>query len=66
MAIRIISEKPDPKVAKRITCKKCGARLEYFPVDVQEYHGKDIGGGPDGMEWIDCPKCKQRILLRSW
>ena len=64
--IKVISIKPSKTVVKRITCKACGATLEYTPVDVKRYSGTDIGGGPDGREWIECPNCKNDVTIRSW
>lgn len=66
MAVRVIDPTPDPEVVKRISCHNCGARLEYVPNDVQEYNGRDYGGGPDGQTWIDCPKCSKKVILSSW
>jgi hypothetical protein len=66
MAVKVISAKPAKSVVKRITCKNCGARLEYAPNDVKECHGHDLGGGPDGQEWVSCPNCKKRAIIRSW
>lgn len=56
----------DKKVSKKCTCGHCGARLQYLPLDVKKYEGKDISGGPDGREWIVCPKCGKDVTLKSW
>ncbi len=56
----------DEKALKRITCKHCAAILEYEQREVKESHGTDYGGGPDGMEWVDCPNCGDKAVIRSW
>ena len=66
MAVRVIKEAPAKEVLKEIICRNCGVTLEYVPADVKSYHGTDIGGGPDGCEWIDCPRCSKRVTIRSW
>ena len=66
MAVTVIDEKPDPRMAKKITCRSCGVGLEYFPIDVKKYEGRDYSGGPDGREWIVCPRCGQDVTIRSW
>jgi DNA-directed RNA polymerase subunit RPC12/RpoP len=66
MAVKVVSTEPDPSVVKYAVCRNCGVRLEYLPMDVKEHHGTDIGGGPDGHEWIDCPQCSKQVILRSW
>jgi hypothetical protein len=66
MAVRIVDETPDPQIVKYVSCRNCGVRLEYVPNDVRSYHGTDISGGPDGLEWVDCPKCSGRAVIRSW
>lgn len=64
--VRVVNEQPDPSVVKQIICRKCGVKLEYLPIDVKSYHGRDISGGPDGREWIDCPRCHNEVTIRSW
>lgn len=64
--IQVVSTHPDPSVVKEIVCRHCGARLKYTPSDVKERHGRDYSGGSDGMEWIDCPPCGQKVVIRSW
>lgn len=66
MTVKIIKLKPAREIAKRVVCRECGATLEYIPIDVKSYHGTDMSGGPDGYEWVDCPNCKKRAIIRSW
>lgn len=64
MAVKVVSKpKHPPHQAK---CHNCGAVCSYEKGDVQEYHGTDYGGGPDGQEWINCGSCRERIILKSW
>lgn len=64
MPVTVIGFDKDKR--KRTSCKHCLAILEYEPRDVQSQHGTDIGGGPDGSEFITCPECKHRVVLRTW
>lgn len=64
--VKVIKVTPHKTVKKRCVCKGCGATLEYVPNEVQSYHGRDYGGGPDGHEWIVCPNCTKKVILRSW
>lgn len=66
MIVKVIEEKPDPSVVKRIICQNCGVTLEYVPNDVKSFHGTDMSGGPDGSEWVVCPKCNKPAIIRSW
>ena len=59
--VRIVEYRPAPEVLQQVICKHCGALLEYTPKEVQKYSGTDISGGPDGMHWIDCPQCGERV-----
>ncbi len=62
---KIIGKKP--VAVKRTVCRDgCGYKIEYVPNDVQEYHGRDYGGGPDGHKYIRCPNCSKKIILESW
>lgn len=63
MAVMIIEDKPDPKVVRNATCKMCGVKLEFLPVDVQKKNYKDITGCTDTWYWIDCPKCDNSITV---
>lgn len=65
MAVEVIARN-QAAAKKLVLCHNCGAMLSYFPIDIQKYEGKDIGGGPDGHWWIDCPDCKERVILKSW
>jgi len=56
----------DESAVKRVTCRSCASILEYNLSEVKEYHGKDYSGGSDGMEWVDCPNCGRKAILRSW
>jgi len=52
--------------AKEVTCKSCDSVLRYHKGEIKERHGTDISGGSDGAEWIDCPVCAERVILRAW
>ncbi len=56
----------DQSAVKRVTCKSCASILEYTPSEVKKQEGRDISGGPDGREWIECPVCYTFVILRSW
>ena len=62
--IKVIGEALEAR--KRITCENCAAILEYVPADMKRYDGKDYLGGSDGCEWIDCPRCSEEVVIRSW
>jgi hypothetical protein len=64
--VRVVNEGPDPSVVKKKVCRQCGAKLEYIPLDVKEWSGKDYSGGPAGRKWIVCPKCGSDVTLESW
>lgn len=56
----------DDKHVHRCTCKNCASILEYTKNEVDEVNGKDYYGGSDGYEYINCPTCGKRVILRSW
>lgn len=66
---RVIMRPPknfNSPVEQKVQCTGCGATVGYFKEEVREYHGRDISGGPDGKEWIDCPHCGRQITLKVW
>jgi len=64
--VQVICMTPAKSVVKKRTCKNCGVKVAYTPKDVKSYHGTDMGGGPDGCEWVVCPNCKEHITINSW
>lgn len=64
MAIKIVEEKPHKSVVKRVVCLNCGVTLEYVPNDVKVHIYKDISGTSDSYNYIDCPKCSKRIVVK--
>ena len=62
--VKVIGEAPE--VVKQATCHHCAARLEYTQSEVKRHDGRDYSGGADGREWIDCPRCSNEVVLRSW
>lgn len=68
--VKVVKDGPDPSVVKQVVCGKCGAALEYIPLDVKERSYTDYGGDSDTTYWINCPKCSNHIsvgnpILRS-
>lgn len=61
--IRIVDETPDPSVIKKATCKNCGIKLEFVPLDVKSKSYRDIDGTSDIHKWINCPKCNYEITV---
>jgi hypothetical protein len=58
MAVKVIDDKPDASVVKRVVCQKCGVTLEYLPQDVRKTTHTDYSGDTDEYFWVDCPNCK--------
>ena len=55
-----------PELMKKITCKNCASILEYTKSEVKIRNGQDYSGGSDGMEYIKCPQCNKKVIIRSW
>ena len=60
--IRVIGQ--DDSVAKRVTCRHCGAILEYTPHDLQEQQTRDISGSADIEFYLKCPQCGRHVYTR--
>lgn len=63
---RVIEEVPIEE--KQVRCAQCGRMIAYVENDVEERHGTDYGGGPDGMRFVRCPAsdCPKPIVLKRW
>lgn len=59
--VKVISEEPDPRLVRRVTCDSCARILEYSPRDVKTMTDCD------GDQWhsIRCPGCKASISVRG-
>jgi predicted RNA-binding Zn-ribbon protein involved in translation (DUF1610 family) len=66
MSVVVVKKEPHSSVVKEIVCGKCGATLQYTPNDVRRRDGHDYSGGPDGEEWVNCPNCGKKAIIRSW
>ncbi len=64
MTVKVLEEKPDPSVVKQVVCRQCGAKLEYVPIDVKSRSYKDYDGGSDSLSYVECPRCKQEVVVR--
>jgi transcription elongation factor Elf1 len=65
MTVKVIGQ--DPKLAKQVTCRHCGAVNEYLPIDVRELNrGRDIDGGMSISEGFNCGQCHHEIITRAW
>jgi hypothetical protein len=62
--IRVIKKGPDPRVAKKVVCRDCGATLEYVPKDVRNRQYLCMGE-MDTLYFIKCPECKSDVEVRS-
>lgn len=65
MAITVIAP-PDPKDALVKKCDQCGVTLQFYPVDIQQHKSVDYTGDPCGHDYIKCPNCEHKIVLKSW
>jgi DNA-directed RNA polymerase subunit RPC12/RpoP len=55
-----------PRKEKTTTCRGCGHTVAYVENDIKVRNGTDYSGGPDGEEWINCPGCSYKIVLKAW
>jgi hypothetical protein len=65
MTVRVIKTEPDESVILRRVCGTCGATLEFVPLDIQSYQHTDMGGGTDAVKYVECPQCKNRVILEA-
>lgn len=56
----------DESAVKRVTCRGCASVLEYKQSEVQRRDGHDYTGGADGEEYVTCPDCGGKAIIRSW
>ena len=53
-------------VAKRVTCRRCGAINEYLPHEVRELsRGRDISQAVCITEGFNCGQCGKEIITRA-
>lgn len=61
--IKVIGQ--DGSVARRVTCRNCGAILEYTPNDLKERQTKDITGSADITFYLKCPQCDRHVHVHK-
>lgn len=61
--IKIVGQ--DGSIARRVTCRNCGAILEYTPHDLKELQTKDITGSADITFCLKCPQCGYYVHIHK-
>ena len=61
--IKVVGQ--DDSVARRVTCRNCGAILEYTPHDLQERQTRDISGSVDITLYVKCPRCGNHVYAQK-
>lgn len=62
--VRVVDVGPHKSVVKEVVCHKCGATLEYAPIDLKEGYSTDYTGGRDFYKYIACPQCNNKITVQ--
>lgn len=62
--VKIVSLTPHPSIVKECICQKCGALLQYLPLDIKNRTCKDYDGSSDIYYYIICPNCKNEIMVK--
>lgn len=59
---------PRPEKKRRVRCDDCDALIEYEKSEIEERHGTDYGGGPDGWKRVKCPApgCAGHGYIERW
>lgn len=60
MGVRIRDNQPKHQV----TCRNCGVELEYDASDTKEWSRRDYLGDVSTGRAIECPNCKQDVVVR--
>lgn len=55
----------EPVEEKNITHRKCGAKIGYYPIEVQSAIHHDIGGGSDTWYYVICPNCGEKVIVND-
>lgn len=50
----------------RVTCRHCSSHLEYLPKEVQVLKWADNSDTLSGHEYIVCPACSAKVVLKQW
>jgi len=53
-------------IEKTITCKYCGCSIGYIYSDIKTETYTDYTGGKDTTDYILCPKCSMKLIVRAW
>ena len=61
--VEVVTKEPHKSVVKEVVCYKCGATLNYVPLDVQEDYLSDYLGDKDYYKYVDCPNCKNQVRV---
>lgn len=63
MAVEKVGQSDESK--RRVTCKNCGAVLEFLPKDVQYMSLSCMGESAGGYDYIVCPDCESQVETKG-
>jgi len=63
MAVEKVGHSDESK--RRVTCKNCGAVLEFLPKDVQHMSLCSMGEMAGGYDYIKCPDCQREVETKG-
>jgi hypothetical protein len=63
--VKIVKIEPHSSVVKECICGKCGATLQYTPIEVSEVYIRDYTGGGETYNFINCPNCASRVYVKN-
>lgn len=55
----------DENAVKRVTCRGCASILEYTRSEVKSYTSTDYSGSSDITDYVPCPTCGGKAVVRS-
>lgn len=62
MAVKKVGQ--DETKKRKATCKNCGAKLEFYPKDVQHVSLVSMCEYAGGYDYVRCTECKQEVKVK--
>lgn len=62
MVVRKVGQ--DKTKIRKATCNQCGAKLEFYPKDIQS-HSSSMGDYDSVYSFVVCPQCHKKVEIKT-
>jgi len=63
--VNVLNMQPNISIMTEVTCKACGADLQYAPIEMEQHKHTDHSGTSELYYTIKCPVCTNELEVNQ-